>query len=237
MDDVIEDIIGNSPTQFRLNVSDTEYSSRGKGFRVFRDIISNTFMPWVIEFKSDDDFQGRLDAIVGDFGSVVKVKMAPIVGIRTNSELSRSEEDCFYANYIISGELCVEQHGKEVVGKPGDLVIYDSEVQTKMSERNRGSYEDLGFKIPKNRLAHVRDAGPLLSNVLIPADKMISPLAVGLEFLARNFPTTSREEIAVFTETCSMLWPCAVRYLEQGDGISGIAGDDGGSVPSIASSR
>ncbi len=134
-------IIENSPLlpslDLDVNVCDTEYSSRNKGFPAFRDAISSAFMPWLLEYKSDIEFDGRMTWMASDSGTIARVKMSPVIAVRKNAEkLPNHPFDCFYANYILAGNLTVEQSGRTTIAKRGDIVVYDSNLPVKITERS-----------------------------------------------------------------------------------------------------
>jgi AraC-like DNA-binding protein len=209
-------IIENSPLlpslDLDVNVCDTEYSSLNKGFPEFRDAISSAFMPWLLEYKSDIEFDGRMTWMASDSGTIARVKMSPVIAVRKNPEIAKSSFDCFYANYILAGDLTVEQSGRTTTAKRGDIVVYDSNSPVKITERSAGFYEDLAFRIPKARLAQTQAANDLLNNVVIPADKMIAPLSSCLAFLSQNLLTASSQELGALYDMCTTLLPVAAGH-------------------------
>ncbi|MFA5958601.1 helix-turn-helix domain-containing protein [Hyphomicrobium sp.] len=195
-----------------LDICDTEYCSRSGGFSAFREAISGAFMPWLIDYKSDVEFEARMACATSEIGSIARVRMSPVVAIRRSVELAKSSIDCLYANYVISGELHVEQGGHTTTAKCGDIVLYDSALPVRILEVNDGSYEDLAFRIPKTKLAQARNSGAIVDNVVITAEHMISPLSSCLTFLTQNMLTTSAEELRALQETCVALLPVAAGH-------------------------
>jgi AraC-like DNA-binding protein len=117
-----------------------------------------------------------------------------------------------YGNYIISGELHVEQRGHTSIAKRGDIVLYDSTLPVKLTEVNDGPYEDLAIRIPRSRLAQNQNTDSAFDNVVIRADQMISPLSSCLTFLTENLLTASAEELSALQDTCAALLPVAIGH-------------------------
>jgi AraC family transcriptional regulator, positive regulator of tynA and feaB len=195
-----------------LDICDTEYCSRSGGFSAFRDAIADAFMPWQIDYKSDREFGARMACATSDIGAIARIRMSPVIAVRRNSEITKSTIDCLYANYVISGELHVEQSGHTSIARPGDLVLYDSGLPVRLLEVNDGSYEDLAFRIPKTKLAQTRYSGAEVNNAVITSRQMIGPLSSCLAFLTQNMFTTSYEEFRALQETCVALLPVAVGH-------------------------
>jgi AraC-like DNA-binding protein len=225
MKGTIEDLY-RSPLDLDLDICDTEYCSRSGGFSAFRDAISGAFMPWMIDYKSDLEFEARMVCVASEAGAFARVRMSPVVAVRKSLEVARSSIDCLYGNYIISGELHVEQHGRTTIAKRGDVVLYDSALPVKITEVNDGPYEDLAIRIPRSKLAQNQNVDAALDNVVIPAEQMISPLSSCLTFLTENLLTASAEELSALQDTCAALLPVAVGHSghrgEQADEI-GVA--------------
>jgi AraC family transcriptional activator of tynA and feaB len=214
-DATMDEQIKSPPTlptaYFDRVVCDTDYCSRNRALSLFRETISNTFMPWILEFKPEEEFSGRVEGLILNSGAVARVKMSPATAVRTNLELARSPVDCLYANYVISGELNVTQCGKVTTAKQGGLVVYVS--SQPVTKSTTGSYEDLAFRIPKTMLAGICDPDAVLNNVSIPAGQMISPLSSCLAFLSQHLLSTSHDELTALYEVCTQLLPVAAAHL------------------------
>ena len=75
--------------------------------------------------------------------------MTPLTGIRNKVEISKSPEDWLYANYVMSGQLFVEQGDQVTTANAGDLIVFDSTLPLKHVKVGDGVFEDLTFSIPK----------------------------------------------------------------------------------------
>lgn len=206
-----------------IKVWDTQYCPSSKAFSVFREAICSTFMPWTPEIEFEREFEGRVESIAFDLGALARVQMTPIVAVRTKLNLANSPVECFYANYIIAGELNVEQGGRSTVAKRGDLVLYDSSMPVTITERSDARYRDLAFLIPKHKFDNVRDAGSRLNHVVLAGDRMIGPLSSTLTFLSQNMLTLSRDELSAFFDAVVSVVPVAAGCFENSkrDGTAG----------------
>lgn len=195
-----------------LDVCDTDYCSRSGGISAFREAVSGAFMPWMIDYKSEAEFQARMVMVASDAGTIARVRMSPLVAVRRNLEIAKSTVDCLYGNYIISGELHVEQHGHTAIAKRGDIVLYDSTLPVKLTEVNSGPYEDLAIRIPISKLYRNKNLSYILNNVVINAQQMITPLSSCLMFLTENLLTASADELSALQDTCAALLPVAAGH-------------------------
>jgi AraC-like DNA-binding protein len=189
-------------------VWDTQYYPPSKAFSVFREGICSTFMPWSPELKSGLAFEARIESLSCETGSMARVSMTPLIAVRTKANLAASKIDGIYANFILSGELNVEQGGVSVLAKQGDLVVYDSELPVTHTGGGR-HYEDLSFLIPKSSFASVPRLQDSFRNILLSRGKMISPLASCLSFLAGNMSTETDEELTAIFDAFVLLLPVA----------------------------
>ena len=191
-----------------IKVWDTQYYPPSKAFSVFREGICSTFMPWSPELKSGLAFEARIESLSCKNGSMARVSMTPLLAARTKTNVADSKIDGIYANYILSGELNVEQGGVSVLAKQGDLVVYDSELPVTHTGGGR-HYEDLSFLIPKSQFASVPRLQDNFRSILLSRGKMISPLASCLSFLAGNLSTETEEELTALFDAFVLLLPVA----------------------------
>jgi AraC family transcriptional regulator, positive regulator of tynA and feaB len=201
-----------SSSDLDLDICDTEYCSRSGGLSAFREAVSGAFMPWTIEYKSEVEFEARMVRVASDSGTLARVRMTPLVAVRRNHEIAKSSVDCLYGNYVISGEIHVEQGGHTAIARRGDIVLYDSTLPVKLTEISDGSYEDLAIRIPMSKLARSKNVRSVLDNVVITAEQMISPLSSCLMFLTENLLTSSADELSALQDTCAALLPVAAAH-------------------------
>lgn len=193
-----------------ISVCDTDQVPLRDGFAAFREAIANAFMPWNFEGPEPNRFSARLDTVtieaVTAFG---QTKIAPLIGVRSQTEISRSPEECLYANYVLAGQLHIEQNGKVTSANPGDLIIYDSALPIRHTKLSDATFEDLAFSIPKGTIGaeHKR-----FENTCIPAGNILAPLGGCFSYLARPLQTARLDELEAVLSACASLLPFAIGW-------------------------
>lgn len=195
---------------------DTQYCQPSEAFSAFRDGICRTFMPWSAERLTDQPFEGRLEGVALTDGSIARARMLPIVCARTSSDIAHSPVEGFYANYVISGELKVEQAGQVNFAKRGDFVVYDSATPVTLTERVGSHYEDIAILIAKDRFSSIQDANRHFGNVVLGHHKLSRPLLDCLRSITANVPTMSPEEWKALFNAIVSLLPMAVGCFGEG---------------------
>ncbi|WP_414463747.1 AraC family transcriptional regulator [Hyphomicrobium sp. DY-1] len=196
-----------------LHIWDSQYGSKAEAFSLFRETICTAFMPWTPEFYGRD-FAGRVESVALANGAIGRVRMSPIVAIKTKSNISQSPIDCIHGNLIISGELKVDQGDTSNIAKRGDLVLYESFSPVTLTERPDAPCDNLAFIIPTSAFPKAQDVDHKFSNVLIPSEKLVGPLAGCLTMLAQTLCTAPAEELAALFQACISLLPMSVGFIE-----------------------
>ncbi len=200
----------DSVDSLHLNICDTEFYPTRDGFSAFREAVGAAFMPWLLERKSEAEFSARIASLSTEFGSFARTRMTPLPGFRNKSEISKSPELCLYANYVISGQLIIDQGGRLTTANKGDLIIYDSTLPVKHIKLGDDPFEDLSFSVPKT---HIGSQGQVFENVAIPNAKIIQPLASCFAFLSQNISSAQADELGAVGAACAALLPVAVGHL------------------------
>ncbi len=200
-----------------LKIWDTQYCSPRKAFPFFREGVCSTFMPWSLERSSDDPFEARIEGRAFANGAAAHVVMTPIVAARTRTNVAASPVDGIYANFVLSGELAVEQAGRVTLSRPGDLVVYDTSMPVTLTETGCGHYEDVAFLFPRSGLCLSDDVTVRLRNVVFTQGQMIGPLASCLNYLAENMGTRSSEQLNAVFDACIALLPVGIGCFEWSD--------------------
>lgn len=200
----------NERTTPKTCLWDSHYGPSTAAFSTFRKFMCGAFLPWSIERQLDDPFHGRAEGLLLPMGAVAKMKTSPIIAARHKAELDSSPFECIYANYVLSGELHVQQGRHDFTAVRGDLVIHESRHPVVMMEKCDAQFECLAFRFDRNQFAAFESANGDLSCALISADSMIAPLTACLGYLSENFLVIPDfEAVSLFTVFGSLL-PVAV---------------------------
>jgi AraC-like DNA-binding protein len=200
--------IGDAPASpsSHLHVWDSQYGPSTEAFSFFRETICSEFMPWSPEFYGSH-FEGRVESISFENGAVGRVRMSPIVAIKTKRDIANSPMECIHGNLILGGQLKVEQGGRTNIAKPGDLVLYQSYSPVTLTEQPDTPCDNLAFIIPKSQFAAMPNVDECFSNSILTSDKLIGPLSSCLAMIAKNLCSASAEELASLFTACITLLP------------------------------
>ena len=138
-----------------IGVWDSSYAPSSKLFSNYREVVSDFYMPWILELKSQRPFQARIESLAAAQGRAAKIELSSLWAIRGKYEIARSTMECFSVNLILRGELMVEQSARTNFARPGDVVIHDDSLPTKL--RADSPYAALTLLIPKGRYSHIHD--------------------------------------------------------------------------------
>jgi AraC-like DNA-binding protein len=190
----------------RLFVWDSRLGPSAEAFSVFRETICSEFMPWTPE-HSGENFQGRVESLGFDNGTVGRVRMSVITATKTKANIANSVMECIHGNLIIGGELSVEQGGRSNIAKPGELALYQSYEPVVLTERSDVPCDNLAFIIPRSVFADESNVDDLFRNVVIGADRLAGPLGGCLDLLAKGLMTSSQIELSGLFDACVTLLP------------------------------
>jgi len=199
----------------KVEVWDTQYFPQSQAFPAFREGLCNAFMPWSINSEPEGGFEGRIDSITVGGGSVGHVRMTPLVAVRGRTDLAHSSTECVYGNFVLAGQLTIEQGGRVNTAGRGDVILYDSSRPTILREEGDSHYEDVPFMIPKSQLSGVKNIEDVFGNVVLRSDNLIRPLSSSLTFLAEHMSSLTHDEASALFDACVTLLPVAVSYAER----------------------
>lgn len=132
-------------------VFDTRHIPEADRAEVVHATVAQGFSPVLIDF----DDRGPLEAtfVLTDWGEVsVCSSMSTAVSLRRTSELTRREySPSLFLAMQMSGSSVLEQHGRQVIVRPGDLVVYDSSTPWVMSDSD--GMRQHKFRVPLERMA------------------------------------------------------------------------------------
>jgi AraC family transcriptional activator of tynA and feaB len=137
------------------------------------------------------------------------VRMSPIIARKTKSDIALSAIECIYGNFILSGELRVDQGDTSNLAKPGDLILYHSFSPVTLTESPDSICEDLAFSIPRSQFAAIPNAEDHFHNCLLLKGKLIDPLSTCLASITQNLRSSSADELSALFDACVSLLPLA----------------------------
>ncbi len=217
-----DDFPGEDGQKPAIEVCDTQYHPTSKAFSLFREGVSSAFMPWACEMKSDgQSFEGRVESVNLQKGSLGRVSMTPIVASRNKLNIAQSGSDCVCGNFILSGKLKIEQAGRTNIAAPGDLALYDSSSPVVLTEASDTMYEDLAFLIPKKHFAEIPGFEERIRNGVLSRDALRGPLSSCLSFLAESLHSSPASEISAVYDACITLLPVSLGcFAEQAETVA-----------------
>lgn len=193
----------------RLFVWDSRLGPPKNAFGMFRETICSEFMPWTPE-HSGEQFQGRVECVNFDNGTVGRVRMSAITATKTKSNIANSVIECVHGNLIVGGELKVEQGGRTNIAKPGELVLYQSYEPVVLTERPDVPCDNLAFIIPRSVFLDDSNVDDLFRNVVVSADRLAGPLGSCLNLMAKGLTTSSEAELSGLFDACVTLLPLII---------------------------
>jgi AraC family transcriptional activator of tynA and feaB len=191
-----------------LHIWDSQYGPSTEAFSVFRETICGAFMPWTPEF-SGGNFEGRVESVTFENGVVGRVRMSPIIARKTKSDIAHSTIECIHGNFILSGEVKVDQAGRSNIARAGDLILYHSFSPVTLTEKPDAICDNLAFIIPRSRFAAIPNADDHFCNVLLAKNKLIDPLSSCLASIAKHLRSSSSDELSALFDACVSLLPLA----------------------------
>ncbi len=201
--------VGAPARAARLFVWDSRLGPPTRAFGMFRETICSEFMPWTPEY-SGDEFQGRVESLSFDNGTVGRVRMSAITATKTKSNIANSVFECIHGNLIIGGELKVEQAGRTNIAKPGELVLYQSYDPVVLTEKPGVPCDNLAFIIPRSVFADESNVDDLFRNVVVSAERLSGPLGSSLNLMVKGLLTSSEIEISGLLDACIALLPLVI---------------------------
>jgi AraC-like DNA-binding protein len=176
---------------------------------MFRETICSEFMPWTPE-HSGETFQGRVESLGFDNGTIGRVRMSSIIATKTKTNIANSVIECIHGNLIIGGELKIEQGGRSNIAKPGELALYQSYEPVVLTERPDLPCDNLAFIIPRSVFSDDSNVDDLFRNVVVSADRLAGPLGSCLNLLAKGLSTSSELELSGLFDACVTLLPLVI---------------------------
>lgn len=212
--------------QSAVAVWDTHYLPSSKAYSFYRDALCSVYMPWMTESDYASDFHGRFETATTKDGTISRNRCSPMVCTRSKLEVARSESECFYVLYILSGYHACEQNGRSNRAGPGEIIVVDSGQPCKV-ENGSPPYDVICITVPKADLRGIHGLEDKLANALISRAPTALPLFSCANFISRELTTCSPAELSALYDACVSLLPIAAGcYEDEHKEKFGRAGDN-----------
>lgn len=198
-----------------LKVWDTEYCAPSKVFSMFREGLCSALMPWTPELESEQDFNARIESISLKKGGVSRIRATPHVAARTPSDVANSDLRCVYAAFLLGGSMRIDQDGSSTVARQGDLALFTSEKPITIAEDPKNNHQSLVLLIPNSSFGQITNCADAFTNIVLPREKIIGPLATCASFISEHLLSTSRDELGALVDACVSLLPLAMDFKEE----------------------
>ncbi len=198
-----------------LHVWDSQYAAPREAFAVFREGVCSSFMPWTPEpLKSDDSFEGRIESVLVRGRAFGISCTTGLTAQKTKGNISRSSDECIYGNYVLSGEMTVDQAGKRSVARAGDLILYHSYKTISLSEKAGSKTMTLAFAVPVSDFSDAPGMEERSLNTVIRGPDLIEPLSESFGMLARRIRSSPIATSSAIFDACVSLLPVSLGCFE-----------------------
>lgn len=126
-----------------LRVAQTRFDS-------FRESVSNTFVPLLVEPTVAVPFDGRLRGVQLGSLRITEVTATPHRVRRTPKLIARSDPEYYKLGVQLAGSCLITQDNREAALTPGDFTIYDTSRPYEM--QFDGPYRQLVLMLPRPQL-------------------------------------------------------------------------------------
>ena len=192
-----------------LSVWDTRYVSQSKAYPFYRDALCSVYMPWTTRSDFASEFDGRFESAATKGGTISRSRCSPMVCIRTPTELSRSEDECFYVLYVVSGYHACEQNGESNRAGPGQIIVVDSGQPCRV-ETGSPPYAVIAITVPKVDLKSIHGVEDKLANLLMTTrNPAAAPLFSCAHLITSQLSHCSQEKLDDLYDACVALLPIA----------------------------
>lgn len=167
---------------------ETVYSSdewpSGERFDQWREMITQSYLPSVVNSKDADDFHGVARVLQAGPVHVATLRLPALQVLRTPVHVRRFDPDQYQLAVTLRGRRTMAQCGREVVPEVGDLVLNDSShPYESWTLPDGGAVETITVGIPRAALPLPREKVDRLLAVPMAGDTGLGVLLT--EFLGR----------------------------------------------------
>jgi AraC-like DNA-binding protein len=199
---------GDGERKSVISVWDTQYIPPTKAFRFYRDALCSVYMPWATTCEYAADFHGRFETAAVSGGTVSRNQCSPMICIRSREEVARSDDECFYVLYVLSGFHGCEQRDRSNVARPGEIIVVDSGQPCRVVN-GAPPYSVLCLTVPKAKLRAIANPEDHLANVVLKRGLTTNPLLSCAALLTQRLTTSSEAELATLYDAFVSLLPLA----------------------------
>ncbi len=153
-----------------LRVYDTVDQTTPRQFDYWREELCHNFVELAPErVVKHGAFAGRISQQHLDAISISRVTADGHCVNRTRHEISRSSEECYFANLQLAGSGVTLQGGREIVSRPGDLVLVNACNPYEIA--HDAAFDLISVKVPHALLANRLELNRASLVPHIPADR------------------------------------------------------------------
>lgn len=110
-----------------MQIWDTSVVAPNEGFAYWRDSVTQAYLPLEPESTSRETFRGRIVRNGRADFMVSRVISQQSRVIRTRTGIARRQNNNFFANLILSGNVAVQQGSSYAEASAGDIVLVDTD--------------------------------------------------------------------------------------------------------------
>lgn len=179
------------------NLYNTHHLNLEDQFDYWREELCHVFIELTPERFTTGNFNGSIYQQLLTEVSVSRVVADPHCVNRTPTEISRSSEECYFANLQLRGVGRTHQEGEEIVTRPGDLVLVDA--RKPYDIQHHQNFDLISVKIPCDLLKSELKLMNHKSVVYVPVEH-------GYAGLLRSYTTSLLDDYNDgFIDTTSLL--------------------------------
>jgi AraC-like DNA-binding protein len=186
-------------------------------FDAWAEVLDESFLPWTLNDNSRGDFYASVRQRRFGGCRLLSCTCDPIGGQRSVGNIARTAEHFLSVLYVQAGLEMIRIEGRDIVLKPGDMVLWDSERKMEFSVGER--LQKLTLMVPE---AQVRAAMPQAMDLVgVPVDSRRGAGALfvnHLETLEREIWTMSDAELAGLMPATLELLASAYQRVVPADG-------------------
>lgn len=176
----------------------TQDISTKERFDYWHELVYRTYAPCSGHVSSMSGFNGSLKTDAFGAAEVSDVSSTGISYERKAFDVRSGPRDDFFVSFMISGEGCFAQNGRQVCQRAGDILLYDSGHPYSYQYEQR--YRSLLMRIPRPlasaRSVDVDQLGGVVLSGSSPFGKLLGSLLVQAQNLATSVENGALQELS-----------------------------------------